>query len=112
MQEKKCGDSNSCSCKPRNGCTQTTCKCTCFISLTTQAMDDSIILPEIPTDEENSDDGNVNEIDENFYIIAEEDDELEEDAEFEANCNEDTDDEFEEDEIQIQDNETGFDYAY
>ena len=61
-------------------------------------MDDSIIVPEIPTDEENSDDGNVNEIDAIFYIIAE-DDELEEDAEFEANCNEDTDDEFEEDEI-------------
>ena len=35
----------------------------------------------------------------NFYIFAEEDDELDEDAEFEANCNEDTDDEFEEDEI-------------
>ena len=69
-----------------------------FISLTTQAMDDSIILPEIPTDEENSDDGNVSEIDENFYIIAEEDDELDEDVEFEANCNEDTGDEFEEDE--------------
>ena len=34
-------------------------------------MDDSIIVPEIPTDEENSDDGNVSEIDENFYIIAE-----------------------------------------
>ena len=69
MQEKNCGDSNSCSCKLRNGCTPNTCKCICFLS--TQAMDDSIIVPEIPTDEENSDDGNVSEIDENFYIIAE-----------------------------------------
>ena len=41
----------------------------------------------------------MSEINENFYIIAEEDDELDEDVEFEANCNEDTGDEFEEDEI-------------